>query len=185
MYELLNPPLRIAISGKSGCGNTTVSTLLADALGVKLINYTFRQLAEETGFSLPQIIEQAKTDDSFDLRVDEQQVTLAMQGSCVLGSRLALWMLKKADCKVYLYADDEVRVRRIHEREGGDIETIRRFTATRDSEDTRRYAKLYHIDNNVYNFADTVIDTAKYNPDEIVEVILVGLRERGLVRKDD
>ena len=39
--------LRIAISGKSGCGNTTVSGLLAQKLGIKLINYTFRQLAEE------------------------------------------------------------------------------------------------------------------------------------------
>ena len=183
MYELLKTPLRVAISGKSGCGNTTVSTLLADALGVKLINYTFRQLAEETGLSLPQIIESAKTDDSFDLRVDERQVALAMAGSCVLGSRLAIWMLEKADCKVYLHADDEVRVRRIHWREGGDIETIRRFTSVRDSEDTRRYAKLYSIDNLAYHFADIVIDTAKYNPEEIVEIILGGLLERGLVRK--
>lgn len=39
--------LRIAISGRSGCGNTTVSTLLAQKLGVKLINFTFRQLAAE------------------------------------------------------------------------------------------------------------------------------------------
>ena len=30
--------LRVAISGKSGCGNTTVSTLLAQKLNVKLIN---------------------------------------------------------------------------------------------------------------------------------------------------
>jgi cytidylate kinase len=183
LYELLKTPLRVAISGKSGCGNTTVSTLLAGTLGVTLINYTFRQLADETGLSLPQIIEQAKTDDSFDLRVDEQQVALAMQGPCVLGSRLAIWMLEKADCKVYLYADDEVRVRRIHEREGGDIEDIRRFTAVRDGEDTRRYAKLYHIDNNAYNFADMIIDTAMYKPDEIVDIILAGLVERGLVRK--
>jgi cytidylate kinase len=183
MYELLKTPLRVAISGKSGCGNTTVSTLLSDALGVKLINYTFRQLADETGLSLPQIIEQAKTDDSFDLAVDERQVALAMQGSCVLGSRLAIWMLEEADCKVYLYADDEVRAKRIHGREGGDIEDIKRFTAVRDSEDTRRYAKLYHIDNNAYNFADMVIDTAIHTPEEIVEIIIGGLLERGLVRK--
>ena len=37
--------IRIAISGKSGCGNTTVSSLLAERLGVKLFNFTFRQLA--------------------------------------------------------------------------------------------------------------------------------------------
>ena len=43
--------LRIAISGKSGCGNTTVSTMLAQRLGIKLINYTFRNLAKDIGFS--------------------------------------------------------------------------------------------------------------------------------------
>ncbi|MDD7269897.1 MAG: cytidylate kinase, partial [Treponema sp.] len=32
----LNKDLHIAISGKSGCGNTTVSGLLAEKLGIKL-----------------------------------------------------------------------------------------------------------------------------------------------------
>jgi cytidylate kinase len=30
--------LRIAVSGKSGCGNTTVSRLLSQRLGIRLIN---------------------------------------------------------------------------------------------------------------------------------------------------
>ena len=51
----LNKDLRIAISGKSGCGNTTVSGLLAQKLGIKLINYTFRQLAEEKGMTLKEV----------------------------------------------------------------------------------------------------------------------------------
>ena len=29
--------LRIAISGKSGCGNTTISTMIAERLGIKLL----------------------------------------------------------------------------------------------------------------------------------------------------
>ena len=62
----LKKELRIAISGKSGCGNTTVSTLLAEKLGVSLINYTFRQLAAEKGMTLKEVIESAKTDDSYD-----------------------------------------------------------------------------------------------------------------------
>ena len=62
----LNKEVRVAISGKSGCGNTTVSTLLSQKLGVKLINYTFRQLAEEKGMTLKEVIEAAKNDDSYD-----------------------------------------------------------------------------------------------------------------------
>ena len=54
-----NKKLRIAISGKSGCGNTTVSKLLSEKLNVKMINFTFRSLAQETGLSLAEIIEKA------------------------------------------------------------------------------------------------------------------------------
>ena len=101
--------LRIAVSGKSGCGNTTVSSLLARSLGIKLVNYTFRQLAEERGLTLEQVIENAKNDDGYDRYIDTHQVELAEKESCVLGSRLAIWMLEKADIKVYLKASDLAR----------------------------------------------------------------------------
>jgi cytidylate kinase len=175
--------LRVAISGKSGCGNTTVSTLLSEKLGVTMINYTFRQLAAEKGLTLAQVIENAKTDDSYDEYVDSHQVELARKENCVLGSRLAIWMLKEADFKVYLYASDETRAGRVFNREGGNLEEIKRFTAMRDSEDSRRYLKLYSIDNNKYDFADLIIDTADYNPDQIVEPILTELAKRGLIER--
>lgn len=177
----LNKDVRVAISGKSGCGNTTVSTLLAEKLGVKLINYTFRQLAAEKGLTLAQVIENARTDDSYDIFVDNHQVELARAEPCVLGSRLAIWMLKEADLKVYLFASDETRAKRILNREGGDLQKIKDFTAMRDSEDTRRYKKIYNIDNNDYSFSDLIIDTAKFNPEQIVELIIVELKKRNLI----
>ena len=177
----LNKDVRVAISGKSGCGNTTVSTLLAEKLGVKLINYTFRQLAAEKGLTLAQVIENARTDDSYDIFVDNHQVELARAEPCVLGSRLAIWMLKEADLKVYLFASDETRAKRILNREGGDLQKIKDFTAMRDSEDTRRYKKIYNIDNNDYSFSDLIIDTAKFNPEQIVEIIIAELKKRNLI----
>ncbi len=179
----LNKETRIAISGKSGCGNTTVSTLLSEKLGITLINYTFRQLAAEKGLTLAQVIENAKTDDSYDKYVDSHQVELALKESCVLGSRLAIWMLKEADLKVYLYASDETRASRVFNREGGDLEEIKKFTAFRDSQDSGRYMKLYNIDNNKYDFADLIIDTANYNPEQIVDLILDELAKRGFIEK--
>ncbi|MCQ2248623.1 MAG: cytidylate kinase family protein [Treponema sp.] len=174
--------VRVAISGKSGCGNTTVTTLLSQKLGVKMINFTFRQLAQEKGLTLEQVIENAKTDDSYDIAVDTRQVELARKEPCVLGSRLAVWMLKEADLKVYLKLDDDVRAARIFNREGGDIEKIKAFTAMRDSEDSRRYKKLYDIDNNDYGFVDLVID-ARHTPDEIVQSILDVLEEKGFIKQ--
>lgn len=179
----LNKELRIAISGKSGCGNTTVSTLLAETLGIKLINYTFRQLAQEKGMTLAEVIEKAKTDDRYDITVDTHQVELAKKESCVLGSRLAIWMLKEADIKVYLIASDDTRAKRILNREGGDLEKIKEFTAFRDSQDSARYLKLYNINNNDYEFADLKIDTANFTPEMIVEQIITYLIDKQLIQK--
>ncbi len=183
-YSLLpGKEVRVAISGKSGCGNTTVSTLLSQKLGIKLINFTFRQLAAEKGLTLAQVIENAKTDDSYDITVDTRQVELARKESCVLGSRLAIWMLKEADLKVYLGASDETRAERILKREGGDFEKIKSFTAMRDAEDSKRYAKLYGIDNNDFSFVDICIDTANYTPEQITGLILEKLFEKNLVSR--
>ncbi len=33
--------MKIALSGKSGCGNTTVSGMIAKHYGLEFINYTF------------------------------------------------------------------------------------------------------------------------------------------------
>lgn len=177
----LNKDLHIAISGKSGCGNTTVSGLLAEKLGIKLINYTFRQLAAEKGMTLAEVIEAAKNDDSYDKYVDSHQVELAQAEPSVLGSRLAIWVMEKADLKVYLYASDETRAQRVFNREGGDLQQIKDFTAMRDREDTGRYKEFYGIDNNDYNFVDLLIDTGNFTPEQIVDQILEELKKRNLI----
>ncbi len=179
----MNKDIRVAISGKSGCGNTTVSGLLSKTLGVTLINYTFRQLAAEKGMTLSEVIEAAKNDDSYDKYVDKHQVELALAEPCVLGSRLAVWMLKEADLKVYLFASDQTRAMRVFNREGGDLQQIKDFTAMRDREDTRRYQEFYGIDNNDYSFCDLIIDVNEKTPEEIVEVILKALEERKLIER--
>lgn len=179
----LNKELRIAVSGKSGCGNTTVSTMLAGRLGIKLINYTFRQLAAEKGLSLAQVLENARTDDSYDIFVDTHQVELAQKEPCVLGSRLAIWMLKNADVRIYLIASDETRARRILNREGGNLEEIKDFTAMRDREDSARYMRLYQIDNSKYEFADLKIDTAEQTPEMIVDHIIDYLLKKQFIEK--
>lgn len=173
--------VRIAISGRSGCGNTTVSRILAETLDISLVNYTFRSLAQELGLALPEIIERAKTDASFDRMVDTRQVELARRASCVLGSRLAIWMLTDADLRVYLTAGEETRSRRIMNREGGSLDDIMAFTAMRDAEDKRRYKELYDIDTDEYSFADLVIDVERIGPDEIARIILEKLVEKGIV----
>jgi len=165
--------IKIAVSGKSGCGNTTVSRMVADKLGLRFINFTFRSLAQEKGITLAEVLERAATDDWWDREVDSRQIHLAREnGGCVLGSRLAIWMLEEADLKVYLTASAEIRAARIAKREGGDIEAVSAFTAERDRQDHNRYLRIYNIDNDNYQSVDMLINTNKLEPDEIVRMII-------------
>ena len=171
--------MRIAISGKSGCGNTTVSSLVADRLDYPLINFTFRSLAQERGMEFWEFCTLAETDDSIDRELDERQVSMAMaQENCVLGSRLAIWMLKEADLKVYLTADTKVRAQRIHKREGGSLHERLEQTTKRDEKDTARYRRLYGIDNSDTSVADLVIDTDGLAPRQVADIIITEVRAR-------
>jgi cytidylate kinase len=171
--------IRIAVSGKSGCGNTTVSRIVAESLGLRFINFTFRALAEEKGLSLPEVLERAAGDDAWDREVDERQVFLARQeGGCVLGSRLAIWMLKEADLKVYLRAKPLTRARRILKREGGVLEEVAAFTEERDKQDRERYIRIYQIDNDDYAFADLIVDTDELEPLQIADLIMAKARQK-------
>jgi cytidylate kinase len=172
--------VKIAISGKSGCGNTTVGKIVADALGLRFINFTFRSLAEERDIDLREVLTLAAKDDFWDREVDSRQVALAREpGGCVLGSRLAIWMLAEADLKVYLKARPETRALRIKKREGGSLESVAAFTAERDRQDHERYLRIYKIDNDAYNFADLVIDTDDLDPYQITSLILAAAEKKG------
>jgi CMP/dCMP kinase len=159
--------LRVAISGKSGCGNTTVSRLVAAALGLQVVNYTFKNIAQERNMSFEQVCLLAETDPQYDLAVDRRQVQLADGGGCVLGSRLAIWLLKDSAFTVYLEAPLPVRAGRIALREGKPREEALRETDERDRRDHDRYARLYGYNVDSYGFAALVVD-AEHNDQESV-----------------
>lgn len=171
-------PSIIAISGKSGCGNTTVSSLVARLLGRRFINYTFRALAAERNLELDEVLRLAENDSSWDRLLDARQVELARQGDCVIGSRLAIWLLPDAALRIYLKAGQEARVRRIHSREGGEIEAIAKFTAERDARDHGRYLETYGIDNDDVSKAHIMIDTERWEAPQIARIIVNAFMER-------
>ena len=171
-------PLIIAISGKSGCGNSTVSKLLAKRLGVRLINHTFREMAAQKGISFEEMLRLANADPgfSYDRSLDEEQVKLAHEGDCVIGSRLAMWLLPDAALRVYLSGSLEVRAGRIHEREGAKLADKLAFTKERDESDHQRYLRIYGIDNNDLSSADIIINTELWTPESEVEIVVTALK---------
>lgn len=174
----MNKVVRVAISGKSGCGNSTVSRLVADSLGFTMVNYTFHSIAKERNMDFHELCDLAEKDQSWDLYLDRRQIEMARAaGNCVLGSRLAVWLLDDADLRVYLTAPLEVRAARIHKREGGRLENVTAETMKRDRSDHERYQRLYGIDSDDYQFVDMVINTEHLTQNEVAQVITRSVRE--------
>lgn len=174
-------PLRIAISGLSGCGNTTLSRLLSERLGLEVINYTFRNLAQEKGLTFEEMHSLAEKEDKWDVFLDNHQVELAMKGSCVLASRLAIWFLKEADCKIYLETSSEIRFERIAKRESISLEESRAKNLLRDERDIRRYQRLYNINVLDLSPADLILNTDIRTPNMLVEDIIEFLKHKKLI----
>jgi cytidylate kinase len=164
--------LRIAISGKSGCGNTTVSRFVAGALGLRVVNYTFRDLARDRGMSLEEIARAAEEDPQYDLAIDRLQVERARRGGCVLGSRLAIWLLRDTALTVYLEAVLEVRAARISRRENMDYAACLSQTMERDKRDRERFLRLYGYDVNEYGFARLIVDAERLGAEEVARKIV-------------
>ena len=164
--------MKIAISGKSGCGNTTISKIIAEKLGLKFINYTFRNMAEEKGLKFEELAVLAQNDDTYDVFLDNKQKELALDGNCVVGSRLAIWHIEDADLKVFLTAPVEIRAERIHWREGGSYEEVLKKTIDRDNRDSERFKRIYNIDNHNYSFADIILYTIDHSAEMVADMII-------------
>lgn len=176
--------VKIAISGKSGCGNSSVTRLVAERLGYRCVNYTFKDMAAEHGMSFEELSEKAEHDSSWDIRLDRRQVEMAHDGDAVLGSRLAIWILDDADLRVYLDAPPEVRAQRIRKRniEHGKrptgFDAVLDQTIERDQRDHDRYLRLYGIDNDHFEFADLILDTTDMSVEEEADAIIAAARAK-------
>jgi len=172
--------MRIAISGLSGCGNTTTCKALSERLGYSVVNYTFRQMAEERGMDFWKFSELAEKDFSIDRELDSRMVEMALkQENCILGSRLAIWNLKDADLKVYLRVSAKRRADRVFNREGGTLEQRIQATEKRDELNRGRYMKIYGIDNTKpEGVADLIIDSDNLSVEAIVDKIIEALKEK-------
>lgn len=164
--------MRIAISGKSGCGNSTVSRLVARRLGLRLINFTFKDLAAEYRVSFAELHRRAAHDPSIDRLLDRRQLAAAAAGDCVLGSRLAIWLLEDADLKVYLAGAPHVRARRIARREGIPYAAALAAMNARDDQDRARYLERYAIDIDRCEHADLTLDTASRDQFQVASAIV-------------
>ena len=165
--------LVITVSGLAGSGTTTLCRNLSRYYGFKHIyaGLIFRQMAKEMGMTLQQFQEYAEMHPEIDREVDRRQIEAAKDCNVVIEGRLAGWMVKEADLKIWLEAPIQVRAQRVARREGISIEEAFMQIAEREMQNRKRYLNLYGVDINDSSIYDLVVNTGKWSPDGVFAIV--------------
>ena len=166
--------MRIAISGNSGCGNTTATTNVGNALGLKIVNYTFRDLGKELGVPFEVVHKEAPDNFIYDYMTDLKLMRAADSGTVIVGSRLAAWLMD-ADLRIWLHASLEARAARINRRESeknSSYESVLYKTLQRDAQNRKRYLRLYGIDLEDHSDFDITINTEMLTAEQVSSLIV-------------
>ena len=169
----------LTISGPPGSGKSTVAAAVAHAFGYEHVSGgdIFRSLAEERGLSLAEYNALAEEDEAIDRDLDRRlRRTAREEDDVVLESRLSGWMAGEyADLKVWLDAPLDVRAARIADREEKPVEAARTETREREASERSRYAEYYDIDFADRSIYDLAINTARWDPGSIVDLVVAAV----------
>lgn len=168
----------ICISGLTGSGKNAAGGALAKRLKLRLVSPTFKNYAKEEGVSLMDVQRKAGKDKKIDLEFDRRVAEDAAKGNCIVTTWLGPWMVKNADLRVWLGADDKVRAGRIVKRDNMDMKSALQHLHARDSDNKVRYKKYYGIDLDDHSDFDLEIDSGRHLPAEIAELIEKALRAK-------
>lgn len=155
----------VTVGGPHGTGKSTYAKALADALRLRYVSAgeLFRELAKQRNMSLEAFSAIAADDPAVDKVIDERTKAEAKKGGAVIDAQLGAWMIKEiADVKVLLVAPDEVRIRRIADRDGTSIPSAKKETMARELLQKRRYKKYYGVNVDDLSIYDLKIDTSLY-----------------------
>lgn len=164
----------ITISGPPGSGKSTLSRLLSAQLGMELVSMgdVFRKLAQDRCMSLEEFGLLAQRDEKIDRKLDEEQKKIAKENdNIILEGRLSGFLVD-ANLKVWLKAPLEVRAGRIAQRENKSAAKAMAETSERERCERERYLKYYNIDISDLSVYDFVIDSTRWSPEEITEIVV-------------
>ncbi len=168
--------MRIAISGESGCGNTTATRNVAKALELEVINFTFRELALELGVTFEEVQKASLKHPWLDYKTDVTVISRVEKNDhCVVGSRLAAWSTD-SDVRVWLEAPLEIRAARIAHREKKPVKQVELETLTRDEANAKAYERLYGVNVHDHSELDLVINTAQLSAEQVSALIVAAAK---------
>jgi len=172
----------ITISGLSGCGKDTVGALVAKALRLRHIRFSFKEEAARRGIPLMELQRMATEDPRIDKEFDKRLVEEARKGNCVVTTWLGSWLVKGADLRVWLTAAPAVRAARLARRDKISRPAALAHISARDANNRARYKKLYGIDLDDHSSFDLEVHTDRFSPPSIARMIILAAREKARKR---
>lgn len=170
--------MRIAISGQSGCGNTTATTNVGKALNLTVTNYTFRELAKDLEIDFDTLHNEAPSNSIYDYLTDLKLIRSALHNDVVVGSRLAAWLMN-AELHIWLHAPLDTRAARICKRESernSSYEAVLYKTMLRDRQNHVRYLQLYGVDIQDHSDFDITINTELLSAEQVSSLIVAAAK---------
>ncbi|OVE84336.1 (d)CMP kinase [Natronolimnobius baerhuensis] len=171
----------LTVSGPPGSGKSTTAELLADAFDLDHVSGgdIFRELADERGYTPLEFNKLAEENDEIDRDLDRRLRDIAVtEDDLVLESRLAGWLAgDEADFKFWLDAPAAVRGERIADREDKDPVRATEETKAREASEAQRYEDYYEIDIRDLTIYDLSVNTARWNPDAVLDMLVTAVEE--------
>lgn len=176
----------VTVGGLAGTGTSTLCRLLAARLDLP---YTyagsiFRQEAARRDMTLAEFGELCQQDPSVDRSLDDRQLELLEEGGVLLEGRMAGWLAEHNGVDAYtvwVVCDEDERMRRITERDGGDVEEQRERTLEREHSEQLRFLDYHGADLSDLDIYDLVLDSTAVTPTALAGQALEAMREHGLV----
>lgn len=156
---------------------------MAEKLGLRLVDPTFKTIAAKKKMDLLEFHRKAEKEHSIDKQFDAHLIADTKKGDCVVTTWLGPWMVKDADIRVWLYASRAARASRVAKRDGMAQQEAEKHIEERDESNRLRYLEIYRIDIHDHRDFDLVIHSEKYLPQESAEIIVATALAKGAKKR--
>ncbi|WKZ28894.1 MAG: nucleoside monophosphate kinase [Patescibacteria group bacterium] len=168
--------LVVIICGLAGSGKSTAATRISKRFKLKHVSAgdQFRAVAKERKMSLIELGRYAEKHPEFDKELDRRMMIAAKKGGVVLDGRASAYLSKKLRIpaiKIFLTVDPKISAKRVAKRDGISAATALKTSRQREREVARRLKALYGLDTSSTAYYDAVIQTDRYRPEEVAELI--------------
>ncbi|RLI40491.1 cytidylate kinase [Candidatus Bathyarchaeota archaeon] len=187
----------ICICGMAGSGKSTVAKRLAQHYGLKYFSGgdALKAVAAEMGYNVSgegwweteegiRFLKEREKNPEIDKRVDQKQLEWARMGGAIFDSWAMPWLLE-GGFKVWLEASEDVRARRIAERDNLSFEDALRFLREKEARTKMIYKRLYGFTlGEDFTPFHMIIDVNFLGRDEVFEALRLAIDHLVLNRRD-